>query len=127
MQPGKPRVSLTPLRRLAVNTPELDNWLSKALKKLDADSTAHAALKELKSKLAVLNDSVNARRQVAVAYIRWLEKLELTPRAGRALALYQDLSDAFVTGRRISLRLPLSEKSARHPERVAQQLMLNCL
>ena len=70
-----------------------------------------------------------ARAQVAEFYKRWLGSLESVSPSGRSFALYQDLSNAYVLGRRFPglPDLPDDEKTARRPERVAEQLMLQCL
>jgi hypothetical protein len=67
-----------------------------------------------------------ARWQVAQFYKNWFDKFSALPPSGRALALYQDLSSAYVLGKTLP-KLPEEEKTARSPARVAKQLMLNCL
>ena len=120
------RIALSPLRRRAhVNS--LDRWLRDALGVIEKSNPAHSELKRL---LKLIDVAVPARNydydQIADMYSSWLDRLERFPAPGRALALYQDLSSAFVLGRSLP-DLPKKERTARKPERVAQQLMLHCL
>ncbi len=122
--PGKNRVALTPLRRLAVASPKLRNWLSDALMKTQKGDPAYWEFEKLSRSLD--QSLLHPRAQVANFYKRWFDGLASVPLSGRALALFQDLSKAFVLGRSLPT-LPADEKTARRPERVAQQLMLSCL
>jgi hypothetical protein len=119
------RVALPPLRRWAVRSQELEKWLKQSV----ATLTGNPAAKDFETLLknfTILADKKQARRQVAQFYKKWLDLINANPPAGRGLALYQDLSSAYVLGK--TLRdLPKDEKTGRRPERVAQQLMLNCL
>lgn len=122
--PGKSRAALGPLRRLAVASPGLMDWLRDALKKVAKTDPAFAEFEQLSRSLR--QRPTATRDQVAKFYKRWFDRLESVPPKGRALALYQDLSKAFVLGRSLQ-SLPPEEKTARRPDRVAQQLMLSCL
>ena len=73
-----------------------------------------------------LQTSANGKMQIAKFYKSWFDKFSSLPYAGRALALYQDLSSSYVLGKTLK-NLPKEEGTARRPERVAQQLMMNCL
>ena len=121
---AKNRVALGPLRRLAVASPELTRWLSTVLTKIQRGDVAYSEFDEL-SRIVGQGQPL-PKNQVAKFYKRWFDGLASVPQDGRALALYQDLSKAFVLGRSLP-PLPREEKTARRPDRVAQQLMLNCL
>lgn len=122
--PGKSRVALGPLRRLAVASPGLVDWLRDALTKMPKSDPAFSVFEHLSRTLRLRPKPT--RDQVVRFYKTWFDGLESVPPKGRALALYQDLSKAFVLGRSLQ-SLPPEEKSARRPDRVAQQLMLSCL
>lgn len=122
-KPGKDRVALVPIRRLGVASPKLRGWLRLALDKIAREEPAYAEFEELYQLLE--KGSFSPRAQVCGFYKKWLAGLASLPQSGRALALYQDLSRAFVIGRSLPL-LPRDE-AARRPDRVAKQLMLNCL
>lgn len=123
---GDVRICLNPLRRLAVWSSELHAWLQQTLTSTKQNASAHQALSDLSKNWQSLADTKQARRQVARAYKDWFDLINAQPHSGRALALYQDLSTAYVLGKTLK-DLPKGEGSARRPERVAQQLMLNCL
>jgi hypothetical protein len=93
--------------------------------KLQGDK-ATIELQNIEKEFSKLQVQANARVQVATFYKSWFQKFASLPPSGRALALYQDLSSAYVLGNTLE-KLPEEEKTARKPERVAQQLMLNCL
>jgi hypothetical protein len=122
---GSPRVALAPLRRLAVWSPGLKTWLQAALNTLSRNDPAHADFSALLRNFDLFNEREHARRQVAKFYHDWLAKLESIPPSSRALALYQDLSAAYVLGMGLK-PLPASEK-VKNPARIAKQLMVNCL
>lgn len=126
-RPGNARVAVAPLRRQAVVSSELEVWLGQATESFPKGNAVRSELENLRRRLAPLYEVENARRQVARFYQQWFDLIEAVPRAGRALALYQDLSSAFVSGRNINSALPRTEGTARRPERIAEQLMLSCL
>jgi hypothetical protein len=70
---------------------------------------------------------MDPRSQVAGFYREWLKELAVIPTSGRALALFQHFSSAYVIGKMMVEPLPPTEKTARAPGRVAEQLMLSCL
>ncbi len=117
----KTRVALPPLRRWAIWGPKLQEWLEHVPK----DDPALKELRELSKEFSKFGVE-RARAQVAEFYKGWFDLLELVSPAGRSLALYQDLSKAYVLGKALR-ELPDDEKTARRPERVAEQLMLQCL
>lgn len=121
---GVARLALPPLRRWAKADPTtLRDWLRNATHKAPAlESQVFQALHDDFSTL-VLD---KGRSQIARFYKQWFDELAQTPASGRALALYQQLSAAYVLGR--SLADIESEKGrARKAGVVARQLMLNCL
>lgn len=121
---GKVRVALTPLRRWAVATPKLRKWLTDSVAKLSPNDPMAGVFSAIERNFP--QDAPSGRLQVATFYSKWFHKFSSLPPAGRALALYQDLSNAYVLGTTFD-DLPSEEKAARKPERVAQQLMMNCL
>lgn len=124
LMPGKTRVALGPLRRWALLNTDLKRWLGESLARLSPQDAAHKYFSEIDRNFSRLLQ--DGRPQVARFYSLWLQRIAKNAPAGRALALYQDLSSAYVLGR--SLRdLPKDEGSARRPERVAGQLMMQCL
>jgi hypothetical protein len=125
--PGSKRVALSPLRRLAIAGPGLVGWFAQALTRITQGDPAYAALQELSRSLPRIQlASLSSKSQVARFYKLWFEGIASVPVSGRALALFQDLSKAYILGRSLP-PLPDAEGTARRPERVAQQLMLNCL
>jgi len=138
---GVGRIALSPLRRLAIASPGLSGWLGQALTKIIKGEPAYMEFGELSrslpriiKELEELSRSLpriqlaplGSKTQVARFYKSRLDGLASVPVSGRALALFQDFSKAFVLGRSLPT-LPTAENTARRPERVAQQLMLNCL
>lgn len=119
-------IAIPPLRRWAVMSPDLKKWLDDALDRLSPTDQAHKKLLDLKKSYDYLSDENLAARQVAEFYKQWFDMLQAVQPAGRALALYQDLSSAYVLGKQLG-NLPRREAAGRAPEKVAQQFMLNCL
>jgi hypothetical protein len=133
MHKGTSRIALPPLRRCAVASPELKSWLNEAVKQISTGDPAFVqftqARNELEQCLKVIRpgiESISAKNQVAKFYKAWIDKINAIDPTGRALALYQDLSSAFVFGKHLKT-LPTSCGKARRPEKVAEYLMLNCL
>ncbi|MBN1359344.1 MAG: hypothetical protein JW993_02075 [Sedimentisphaerales bacterium] len=133
-EPPKAMVALTPLRRLADHTDELKTWLDSVLNELHHSDEAARQFSRLRHGFAELASYDIARNQVAEFYGSWLRQLNSIPPSGRSLFLFQDLSSAFVLGRKLvkelgtsTARLPKSEAPARDPNKVAEQLMLHCL
>jgi len=118
---AKKRIALPTLRRWATVSPQLDEWL----KGVPKNDPAYRGLRDLGPfNRYYLEDE--ARRQVARFYKDWFDTIAGTPPLGRSLALYQDFSTAYVLGKPLA-DLPDEEKTARRPERVAEQFMLQCL
>ncbi len=124
LQQAKDRLALTPLRRWAVVSPGLKTWLADTVSTLSAGDPARAEFASIEKDYSKL--AANGRTQIANFYKTWINKFATLHEAGRALALYQDLSAAYVLGKGLG-PLPKEEGTARRPERVAQQLMMNCL
>ncbi len=122
--PPATRLALSPLRRRA-NLPQLETWLSKTLSTIGPTHPAYKDFEVIQKQLTLLSDSETARAQVAKFYRSWLDLLAVTPKAGRSLALFQDLSSAYALGK--SLTVLTDEGTARRPESVAEPLMLSCL
>jgi hypothetical protein len=124
LPPGSERVALPPLKRWAVASNHLESWLLDTLKRVPKTDPAHAEFVEITQNFSHL--MTDSREQVATFYKHWFDRLAATPEPGRALALFQDFSSAYVLGK--SLRdLPRTEGSGRKPARVAKQFMVNCL
>jgi hypothetical protein len=123
-QKASTRIALDPIKRLVVAKPELKHWLAESLKTIPTSDPAHVELRALLEKFNSLWQGDN-RDQICNVYRRWLDSIAAAPMPGRALALYQQLSSAYVLGRTLG-ELP-EEGLSRRPERVAQQLMLLCL
>jgi hypothetical protein len=120
------KVAIPPLRRLA-SVKGLATWLEEAMSDIEIGHPAYKAFDQLLKRIVFYSDSDKSRQQTAEFYKIWLDILERVPSAGRALALYQDLSNAYVIGRLIHRALPQADGPASRPERIAQQFMLNCL
>lgn len=125
LQAAKSRIALTPLKRWAVVSQNLYSWLTAAIKAIPPADPAYIEFSGVASKFSMLLRG-NNREQVAKAYKEWVDSLAAVPLAGRSLAMYQQLSSAYVLGKSLP-DLPLDEGTARRPERVAKQLMLVCL
>ena len=124
---GSAHAAIPPLKRWVAVSREFQTWLKESLPRIPRQERAYAELEALLRGFQVRGfDKEYWRTQVAKFYKDWLNELTAVPTSGRALALYQQLSSAYVLGR--SLRpLPPDEKSAKRPEKVAEQLMLSCL
>ena len=123
---AKARIAVESLRRWISATPGLAEWLQSAQAKLPPGAPAQAEFQALAKSLPNYFDSEVAKRQITQGYRKWIDKIMASPPTGRSVALYQDLSAAFVTGKMLP-DLPDEVGYARRPERVAEQLMLNCL
>lgn len=118
------RVALLSLKR-RVGVGRLATWLDGSLAMLSPSHPAHSELSALRKSLAVLTDLAQARRQVATVYKAWFDAVASTPKAGRSMALFQSLSEAYALGR--SLPDFQDDGTSRRPESVAEPLMLSCL
>jgi hypothetical protein len=126
LSPGKTRVALGPLRRWASVSPELKKWLSDTIKTLSADPLNAAEFSAIEKDFSHLQQlKKHANLQIAKFYREWFQKFAALPPSGRALALYHDLSSSYVLAKGLE-ELP-EDGTARRPERIQQQLMMNCL
>jgi len=130
---GKSRIVLPPLRRCVVVSPELKNWLDDAVRQISTEDPAFQQFRQASNELTRCLQNIEtgveaivARKQIALFYRNWIDKISAIDPTGRALGLYQDLSSAFVLGKHLET-LPASCGKARRPEKVAEYLMLNCL
>ncbi|MEW5923164.1 MAG: hypothetical protein AB1746_04180 [Candidatus Zixiibacteriota bacterium] len=126
--PGKVRIAIPPLYRWNIIDSELEKWLKDALKRIPSEHSGYRIILNILKNIGKYEkDKDAARLQIAQFYKEWIERLENIPPEGRALALYQEFSNAFVLGRTIKKKMPDSAKPARAPEKVVQQFMFNTL
>jgi hypothetical protein len=111
-------------RRVGIGRP-FKNWLDQAIAKLGPTHPTHGEYSGIRKNYTVLSESDRAREQVAVFYKQWFGVIAAAPKAGRSMALFQDLSAAYALGK--SLPDLADEGTARRPEAVAEPLMLSCL
>ncbi len=123
---AKARIAVGCLRRWVASSVDLQQWLKEGQRILAPNSPEHAELQMLERHLTALLNADTAKRQVARAYRQWIDKIAAMPAPSRAVGLFQDLSAAFVTGKALP-DIPGESGLARRPERVAEQLMVNCL
>ena len=127
LKSGKTRVAIPPLRRCVVASPQFAIWLKRVMEEMPRESDAYPGMASLfRDYNRIATNPDQARAQIAGFYKEWFDKIAAVPPPGRALALFQDLSSAYVFGKGLPA-LPRDEGSARRPERVAQQYMLSCL
>jgi len=124
---GNARIALPPLKRLVVVEQELEDWLKRAKRNIQGDQVSYMEFEDILRDFKKFQYHETAHIQVAKFYKQWISSYDSLPPDGRALALYQDFSNAFVLGKKIKKLLPPSAKSARAPEKVVQQFMLNTL
>jgi hypothetical protein len=123
-RPANVRIALPPLRRQALWSSGLKTWIEDALLKIPKNDIAHDQFSDVLKHFHVLGGKRQARRQVAQFYGRWLKKFEEIPPEGRALALYQDFSSAYVLGKTLN---DIPGDDVRSPSRIAEQFMMACL
>ncbi len=119
------KIAIPSLRRRVGVGPKLTGWLDASIAKLANSHPAHAEFVDLRKKLTVLSQSIRAREQVATFYKQWYDGIAAAPKAGRPMALFQDLSAAYALGK--SLPAIDDEGTARRPEAVAESFMMSCL
>jgi len=119
---AKNRIALSPLRRWAAIHADLRAWFDK----LPQGDPGLKELIDLKDNLDKYDIEEEARKQIARFYKAWFDTITSAQQPGRAFALYQDFSTAYVLGRALPA-LPEGEGTARRPERIAEQFMLQCL
>jgi len=127
---GNVRLAIPPLRRWVV-AGELKSWLRDSLNKISPTDPNYRDFEDIINHLSILQDKRAAAGQVARFQKKWFDEIEIVPQVGRALALYQDLSKAFVLGRQLRIfpkeALPNLSAAAREPGKFAEQLMMKCL
>jgi hypothetical protein len=123
-RPPTVKVAIPSLRR-RTELPGLANWLTDAIGKLGPSHPASKEFAGIKAKLTPLSDAARARADVARFYQEWVSSIASTPKTGRSMAMFQDLSAAYALGK----ALPDLENDgpARRPECVAEPLMMSCL
>jgi hypothetical protein len=119
------KLALPSLRRRVGIGSQFKKWLDSALAKLAPSHPAHGEFSEIRKQYTALSESDRAREQVARFYKQWFSVIAAVPKAGRSMALFQDLSAAYSLGK--SLPDLDDERTARRPEAVAEPLMLSCL
>lgn len=117
------RVAIPPLRRLAYYSSELSAWIQECLLAVPPSDDVHSKLRALSDEFGFLTDRKIADSLIAKSYRQWLDELDEIPEMGRALALYNQFSSAYVLGKSLE-NMPSKESPARRPERVAEQFML---
>lgn len=122
---GCRKLAAPPLRRRVRTGPQLKSWLDKSLAKLGASHPVYAELSEVRRDYGAARGRELARERVAIFYKRWFDLIVAVPKAGRSMALFQDLSAAYALGK--SLPDLNDEGTTRRPEAVAEPLMLSCL
>jgi len=119
------RLALPPLRRRVGVRPQLKVWLNGTTAKLSRSHPDYPEFNEIATRYSVISQPASAREQVATFYKRWFDSIAAGPKAGRSMALFQDLSRAYALGK--SLSDLDDEGTARQPGAVAESLMLSCL
>ena len=123
--PGRKRISLPGLYRLATLSNDFEHWISRIVEEMPPDPPRAEYVNMSQRIQSYLVDDVGRRRQIAKFHRSWYDTMSHVPLAGRPLALFQELSSAYVFGKAL-LSLPASEVS-RRPESVAKLLMMHCL
>ena len=123
--PPKAKLALPSLRRRVGVGPQLKSWLDAAIAKLAASHPAHAEFSHIRQHYKMLSAQERAREQVAKFYKKWFDTIAAVPKAGRSMALFQDLSAAYALGKSLP---PLADSGTnRKPEAVVESLILSCL
>ena len=104
----------------------LSQWLDDSMKILGASHPDYMELAKMRKQIEILSGPDTSRIQVAKFYKNWYDLIATKPRAGRSIALFQDLSAAYALGKSLP-DFDKSEDTARKPESVVEPLMLNCL
>lgn len=128
---GNVRLAIPPLRRWAVVNTDLFDWINGVLEKLSPADSVYNEFLELRQKFKVLKTRDAAANQVARFFSEWFHSIETISPEGRSLALYQELSSAYVLGRQLDplpkTVVPQGSVKILEAGKVAEQLMLHCL
>lgn len=123
-KPPAKRVALSPLRRWTVDTADFRAWLATVISMLSPSTSAHSELAALQKELPKLSVSADGHKeQVARFYRAWFMQFAKLSPNGRSIALYQDLSNAYMLGQSLP-DIPSEVGGAKKPSAVARQLML---
>ena len=118
------RVALSPLRRWTVDTPDFRKWLAEVVGLLSPSTSAYSEFAALQKELPKMDVSADGHKeQVARFYRTWFMQFAKLSPNGRSIALYQDLSNAYMLGQSLP-DIPSEVGGARKPSAVARQLML---
>jgi len=123
---AKVRIVVPPIRRCVIWGKESLTWLKGAIEELDSEDAGYAELCELRKRWQGLGERLAAKQQVDSFYKQWYKAIDRNPRAGRAVALFKDFSNAYVLGKRLP-RLPKGQAGSKRADKAAQHYMLNCL
>jgi len=130
-RPGSIRLAIPPIKRWVVASKELHTWLEKVLTQIGPEDSARKELSDLVQNFNVYRQRDHAIDQVAKFYKKWFDEIEPIPDKGRALALFQNLSSAYVLGKQLpdlpTTALPYCSGKMLEAGKAAEQLMLKCL
>jgi hypothetical protein len=119
------KVALPSLRRRVGVGPQLTEWMDEVNTNLAPSNPFRIELTQIAGRLVALREYNRSREQVAGFYKEWVDTIARAPKAGRSMALFQDLAAAYALGK--SLMPFRDEGTARQPESVAEPLMMICL
>ena len=125
MNRAVPRMAIPPLRRWAKANSHLKIWLMNSARQVK-HLPEGAVFEHLHNKYKALSLTKRHKNQIAKEYYNWFTEIETISKEGRALALFQDLSKAYVLGTQLD-DIHSEDGVSRKPDIVAKQLMLNCL
>jgi len=127
LRPSSTRIALPPLRKLVVlDQKKLGAWLRRAIKTLGPDHPGSVAFTDILDAIRDGTLIATAPSRVADFYESWIRLIRSRAPEARSVALYQDLSEAFVTGKFLD-DIPGQTGRSRIAFLPAQQLMLHCM
>lgn len=119
------KLAISSLRRRAEIGSEFKEWIKTVLSTLSPSHPVRAELYDLKTNYSMYEQEDVAKQQIVKFYKHWIDGIAAVPKAGRSMALFQDLSASYVLGK--SLPEMRWEGTTRRPESVVEPLMLSCL